>query len=67
MMSSLQDRPWRDHCTGKANYTIKIDVICRSGISVVKMYWVPHLKPILRQLHGTESLREVEKRFTGRL
>jgi hypothetical protein len=32
-------------------------------MSVVEMYWVPHLKPMLRQLHGTDSLPEVQKRF----
>ena len=32
-------------------------------MSVVEMYWVPHLKLLLRQLHGTDSLKEVQKRF----
>jgi hypothetical protein len=41
-----------------------LDCLCRGGNSIVKMYWVPHLKPILREMYGTDSLRDVEKRFS---
>ena len=36
-------------------------------MGTVKMYWVPDLKPVLRENHGTESLREVEQRFSSLL